>query len=82
MADGRGIRKRCPTDHAIVERTHQTMTAQALLGQTYPSHAALWTGLDERRQVFNRHLPGRALVHQAPIARLSASHALGTIVPS
>ena len=36
----RFIRKRCPTDHALIERTHQTMTAQALLGQTYPSHAA------------------------------------------
>jgi transposase InsO family protein len=60
-------RKRCPTDHAIIERTHQTMTAQALLGQTYPSHAALWTGLDERRQVLNHHLPSRALAHQAPL---------------
>ena len=33
------------------------MTAQALLGQTYPSHAASRTGLDERRQVLNHHLP-------------------------
>jgi len=61
----RGIR--CPTDHAIIERTHQTMTAQALLGQTYSSPAALWAGLDERRQVLNRHLPCRALAHQAPL---------------
>jgi hypothetical protein len=38
-------------------------------------------GLDERRQVLNRHLPSRALAHQAPIARLSASYTLGTIVP-
>ncbi len=36
----RFTRKRCPTDHAIIERTHQTMTAQALVGQTYPSHCA------------------------------------------
>ena len=36
----RFTRKRCPTDHANTLRTHQTMTAQALLGQTYPSHAA------------------------------------------
>lgn len=33
-------RKRCPTDHAI-ERTHQTMTLQALLGQAWPSQTAL-----------------------------------------
>ena len=59
--------KRCPTDHAIIERTHQTMTAQALLGQNYPSSAALWEGLDERRQVLNHHLPSRALAHQTPL---------------
>ncbi len=63
----RFTRKRCPTDHAIIERTHQTMTAQALLGQTYPSHCALWAGLDERREVLNQHLPSRALSHRAPL---------------
>src|SRR5436305_4290383 len=63
----RFTRKRCPTDHAIIERTHQTMTAQALLGQTYPSQAALWAGLDERRQVLNHHLPSRVLSNQAPL---------------
>lgn len=44
LADGEyqcaSLGLRCPPDHAIVERTHQTRTAQALLGQTYPSHAA------------------------------------------
>jgi transposase InsO family protein len=73
-------RKRCPTDHAIIERTHQTMTAQALLGQTYPSHTALWASLDERREVLNHHLPNRALSHKPPIARLSRSHSLGTLL--
>src|SRR5258708_1607984 len=63
----RFTRKRCPTDHAIIERTHQTMTAQALLGQTYPSHTALWAGLDERLQALNRHLPSRALANKAPL---------------
>src|SRR3989440_10805314 len=63
----RFTRKRCPTDHAIIERTHQTMTAQALLGQTYSSHADLWAGLDERRAVLNQYLPSRALSHQAPL---------------
>jgi hypothetical protein len=63
----RFTRKRCPTDHAIIERTHQTMTAQALLGQTYPSSCALWSGLDECREVLNHRLPSRALSHQAPL---------------
>jgi hypothetical protein len=44
----RFTRKRCPTDHAIIERTHQTMTAQALLGQTYTSQTDLWASLDKR----------------------------------
>jgi transposase InsO family protein len=63
----RFTRKRCPTDHAVIERTHQTMTAQALLGQSYTSHADLWAGLDERRDVLNQHFPSRALAHQAPL---------------
>lgn len=63
----RFTRKRCPTDHAIIERTHQTLTAQALLGQAYPSHSALWAELDARRDVLNRHLPSRALSHQSPL---------------
>jgi transposase InsO family protein len=78
----RFTRKRCPTDHAIIERTHQTMTAQALLGQTYPSHTALWASLDERREVLNHHLPNRALSHKPPKARLSRSHSLGTLLSS
>src|SRR5258708_2748726 len=63
----RFTRKRCPTDHAIIERTHQTMTAQALLGQTYPSHSALWAALDARRDVLNRHLPSQALSSKSPL---------------
>jgi hypothetical protein len=63
----RFTRKRCPTDHAIIERTHQTMTAQALLGQTYTSHMDLWASLDERREVLNHHLPSRALSHKPPL---------------
>ena len=63
----RFTRKRCPTDQAIIEHTHQTMTAQALLGQTYPSRADLWAGLDERREVLNQYLPSRALSHKAPL---------------
>src|SRR5215469_1582999 len=72
----------CPTDHANTLRTHQTMTAQALLGQTYTSHTDLWASLDERREVLNRYLPTRALAHKPPKARLSRSHALGTVVLS
>jgi hypothetical protein len=47
----RFTRKRCPTDHAKIERTHQTMTLQALLGQYWPDQTALWAGLDARRTI-------------------------------
>src|SRR5690348_18228318 len=57
-----------------------SMTAQALLGQTYPSHTDLWASLDERREVLNHHLPTRVLSHKPPKARLSRGHSLGTIV--
>jgi transposase InsO family protein len=60
-------RVRRPTDHASVERTHQTMTSQALLGQTYASPDGLWAGLDQRRAVLNQFLPMRALHRQAPL---------------
>ncbi len=60
-------RKRCPTDHAKIERTHQTMTLQALLGQHWPDQAALWAGLDARRAMLNQHIPSGVLQGQAPL---------------
>ena len=60
-------RIRRPTDHASIERTHQTMTSQALLGQRYSSAESLWAELDKRRAVLNQYLPIRALHHQAPL---------------
>jgi hypothetical protein len=59
-------RKRRPTDHAMIERTHQIMTRQALLGQKYSHQDALWSGLDARREVLNEELPVRTL-KQAPL---------------
>jgi hypothetical protein len=60
-----GVRR--PTDHASIERTHQTMTNQALVGQSWPNQHTLWAGLDERRTVLNHALPIRALHQQAPL---------------
>ena len=67
------IRKRCPTDHAKIERTHQTMTLQALLGQRWPDQTALWAGLDARRAILNQSIPscvlhGRASLQAYPKA--------------
>jgi hypothetical protein len=60
-------RVRCPTDHAQVERVHQTMTLQALLGQSWSDPIALWAGLDARRMMLNAHIPCWTLGAQAPL---------------
>lgn len=60
-------RKRCPTDHARVERMHQTMDAQALKGQSWSDLEQLWQGLDRRTEMLNRHLPVRTMDRQAPL---------------
>jgi transposase InsO family protein len=68
-------RKRCPTDHAKIERTHQTMTLQALLGQHWPDQTALWAGLDARRAMLNQHIPSRVLQGLSPLqAYPTAAH--------
>ena len=60
-------RKRCPTDHAKIERTHQTITLQALLGQRWPNQTALWAGLDARRAMLNQHIPSCVFQGHAPL---------------
>ena len=60
-------RKRCPTDHAKIERTHQTMTLQALLGQYWQDQTALWTGLDALRAMLNHHIPSTVFHGRAPL---------------
>jgi hypothetical protein len=60
-------RIRRPTDHAHVERVHQTMTLQALLGQSWSDATALWAGLDARRTMLNAHIPCRMLGGRAPL---------------
>ncbi len=60
-------RKRCPTDHAKIERTHQTMTLQTLLGQRWSDQATLWAGLDARRTMLNQHIPSSVFQGQAPL---------------
>jgi hypothetical protein len=40
----------------MIEQTNQTMTGQALFGQTYTSPFALRSGLDECRKMLTHHL--------------------------
>jgi transposase InsO family protein len=61
------IRPRQPTDQAIVERTHQTMSKQALEGQTWTDELSLWAGLDACRDGLNHRIPTPVLGQQAPL---------------
>jgi len=74
-------RVRTPTDHALIERTHQTMTLQTLLGQTWDDQASLWNGLDSRRDFLNTLLPSRALGQPPLSAFPSARHSGRTYRP-
>ncbi len=56
-----------PKQHALIERGHQTMTAQTLTGQTWPTVSALWQGLEQRRTFLNTVYPSRALDYRAPL---------------
>jgi hypothetical protein len=59
-------RKRRPTDHAQIERSHRTMAAQVVEGQSWYSIEALWNELDQRREVLNRFMPCKALDGKSP----------------
>jgi putative transposase len=63
----RFTRIRRPTDHAKIERMHQTMTLQALLGQHWADPVQLWHGLDARRNRLNQDIPSWVLGGQAPL---------------
>lgn len=56
-----------PTDQATDERFHQTIDAQALQGQIFPTREAVQAFLDERLNFLNRKFPCRTLGGQPPL---------------
>ena len=74
------IHKRCHTVHSKIERTHQTMTLQALLGQRWSDQTALWAGLDARRVMLNEHIPSGVLQGRAPL--LAYPQAVHSVAPN
>lgn len=56
-----------PREHGRIERAHQTMNRQALLGQQFADEASLQKMLDERREFLNEQYPSRALGGKAPL---------------
>ena len=64
----RFIHKIPPAEHAQIERTHQTITNQAILGQTFTSAADLQKMLTGRISFLNLDYPSRSLHGQTPLA--------------
>jgi hypothetical protein len=63
----RFIHKRPPADHAQIERTHQTVTQQAVVGQTFAKATDLQNMLTGRIRFLNTAYPSRSLQGQAPL---------------
>ncbi len=57
-----------PTDQAEVERMHQLMTNQSLVGATFLSQATLQAQLDQDLAFVNTYLPCRSLDDQPPLS--------------
>jgi hypothetical protein len=64
----RFIHKAPPLEHARIERHHQTITQQALVGQTFTDPADLQNSLTERILFLNNDYPSRSLHGQAPLS--------------
>lgn len=63
----RFIHKLPPAEHAMIERTHQTITQQAVLGQTFTSKTDLQKMLTGRINFLNMDYPSQTLQGQPPL---------------
>lgn len=63
----RFIHKTPPEEHARIERHHQTITNQAILGQSFRDQNAIQQGLTERLHFLNSEFPCQSLGGQAPL---------------
>jgi transposase-like protein len=64
-----------PTEHGFIERPHQLVDHQALLGVEFAEPAAVQSALDQRVDFLNRDYPSRSLGRQTPLtAYPTASH--------
>jgi hypothetical protein len=64
----RFIHKTPPSEHARIERHHQTVTQQAIAGQTCAQPADLQKALHGRLLFLNTNYPSRSLQGRAPLA--------------
>lgn len=63
----RFIEKPPPTEHSVVERTHLTITHQAVAGQVFADGPALQKSLSGRLDFLNLCFPSRTLGGQPPL---------------
>lgn len=64
----RFIHQKPPLEHARIERHHQTITQQAVIGQTFANQADFQRVLTGRILFLNHHYPSTALHGQAPLS--------------
>jgi transposase InsO family protein len=67
------IHKGRPTEHGFIERTHQIVDDQALLGRACADPAAIQLALAQRLDFLNTQYPSRALTGQPPLAAYPAA---------
>ena len=63
----RFIEKRPPAEHSVIERTHQTVTQQAIAGQDFADRSELQASLSARLEFLNHRFPCRSLGDQPPL---------------
>jgi len=73
----RFIQQPPPAEHSVIERTHQTVTRQAVTGQAVADAAALQQNLTDRLDFLNRRLPCRSLGGQPPLVACPQAHHSG-----
>jgi transposase len=66
-----------PAEHSVIERSHQTVTNQAVLGQHFADAPALQQSLSQRLDFLNSHFPSRSLAGQPPLVVWPQAHHSG-----
>jgi hypothetical protein len=73
----RFIEKKPPAEHSVIERTHQTVAQQAIVGQNFVDGSALQHSLSDRLDFLNGRFPSRALGGQPPLMACPEAHHSG-----
>ena len=70
----RFIEKPPPQEHSRIERDHQTITWQAIIGQHFSGEADLQEVLTDRLAFLNHHYPSRSLEGKPPLVVFPEAH--------